>query len=205
MFKGKQHYRDSLHLLLQKYSDGLPLAEISDVLKITDDDCRKLVAEEEVRGTLDVRFDGASIPLYISKRKISPSLSTSEISDASSGFKYLLLLGITLIFLCLLWLNGLSHKSVQNTATPSKVDVPEYVEAKISARKVAKYKSERSDLESRVFRMESQKVKCYKNWLESESCYITNRLLTEAEFERELAEIKFEISRLNELISLYNS
>ncbi len=33
MFKGKQQYRDSLHLLLQKYSDGLPLAEISDVLK----------------------------------------------------------------------------------------------------------------------------------------------------------------------------
>lgn len=206
MFKGKQHYRDSLHLLLQKYSDGLPLAEISDVLKITDDECRKLIAEEEGRGILDVRFDGASTPLYISKRKTSPSLSTSEISDASSGFKYLLLLGITLIFLCLLWLSGLSHDADQNTATPpSKVDVLEYGKAKISARKVAKYKSERSDLETRVSLMESQRIKCYKDWLEGESCYITNRLLSEAEFERELAEINFEISRLNELISLYNS
>lgn len=205
MFKGKQHYRDSLHLLLQKYSDGLPLAEISDVLKITDDECRKLIAEEEGRGILDVRFDGASIPLYISKRKISPSLSTSEISDASSGFKYLLILGIALMLLCLLWLNGLSHEAAQNTVTPSKVDVPEYRDARTAARKIAKYKSERSDLETRVSLMESQRLKCYKNWLESESCYITNRLLTEAEFERELAEIKLRISQLNESISFYNS
>jgi hypothetical protein len=86
MFKGKKHYRDSLHQLLQKYSDGLPLAEIN-----------------------------------------------------------------------------------------------------------------------RVSLMESQRLKCYKNWLEDESCYITNRLLTESEFERELAEIKLEISKLTELISLYNS
>jgi hypothetical protein len=161
--------------------------------------------KEEERGTLDVIFDGASTPLYISKRTISPSLFVSESSDASSGFKYLLLLGIALIFLCLLWLNGLSHEAAQNTVKPSKVDVPEYRNARAAVRKIAKYKSERSDLESRVSLMESQKLKCYKNWLESESCYITNRLLTEAEFERELAEIKLEISKLNELISLYNS
>lgn len=201
MFKTKENYRNYLHQILQSYSDGLSLAEISDVLKITDNVCEKLIAEEEKRGTLAVNFDKDSTPLYISKRKISASQSLEK----NSWFKYLVVLVIALIVLFLFLLNGIFHQASENLAPQSKIDLPTYVNAKIAAKKIAKYKSDRTDLENRLGIMESQRMKCYDDWLESKSCYITNRLLSEAEFERELAEINLEISKLNELISLYNS
>ena len=228
MFRQKQNYKTRLHLLLQANPDGLPIAEIADLLQLNDTKCKYLIAEEEARGTVDVKIADSEIPLYFSKRKVM--ISQDSIDRYALPNTKFLVIGCVAILLGLFVLSGWLYefKYPQDSLTSTYMDLPssvqhkesnkkslnyrsqqhdinlsEYVEGKIAKKKISEYETKRIDLEKRVELMEEQKYSCYKDWFTNQPCYITNRLLNKEQFERELAEMKLEISKLSELISFY--
>ncbi|MFB6277209.1 MAG: hypothetical protein ABEI32_13815 [Halothece sp.] len=228
MFKQKLNNKTRLHLLLQENPDGLPIAEIADLLKLNDDKCKHLIAEEESRGMVDFKTYDSGIPLYVSKKKVSVR---QESTDQYFILKTLFIVfGVIILIFSGLILSELfdEFKNGQTSVASTYINLPkpvqhktteknylnykqqkndvylsEYVVANIAKKQISEYQTQKRDLEKRVELMEAQKYSCYQDWFTNQPCYITNRLLNKEEFERELAEINLEISKLSELISLY--
>lgn len=192
MFRSQRDKQNSLHIVLQKNSCGLSLGEISDLLKIKDTECIKILAREIERGTVDFNYDEDSFPLYFSNKKVS----VNTIYNQKIWVKYFLIIGITLILFSLFLLIGFRD------TVPESFDISELTRERIASTTLARYKSQRSNLEKRVELMESERSRCNQKWSVSETCYVTKRLLNEKEFEKELAEMKTKINKLDKLIIL---
>lgn len=229
MLNAKKRNRIKLHMLLQANTDGLQIAEIADLLQLNDDQCKSLIAEEEARGTVEFKIDSFGIALYFSKRKVQ--LTQESIPNLINTFAKIMVATIILFMIfgiifelsklidankkphylanshielnSYLEKNAQSKSFIENQKQQYNVDLSKYAKAKIINKEISEYKAKKSDLEKRIKLMEAQKYNCYQDWVAAQPCYITNRLLSKEEFERELAEMKFEASKLTELISLY--
>ncbi|MBC6472866.1 MAG: hypothetical protein GDA48_08625 [Hormoscilla sp. GM102CHS1] len=75
----------------------------------------------------------------------------------------------------------------------------------MAAQKLAELKDERDDLDRRIAHMISlaDRNNCSKDWNQGKTCYLEGRLLSRAEFDRELAQMRLRISQINEILSLY--
>ncbi|MFB2973217.1 hypothetical protein ACE1CD_30000 [Aerosakkonema sp. BLCC-F183] len=225
-FFHKPHpYQEALHTLLYSYPDGLSATEIADKLGISNSECDRLLKQEQIRDTIDVEpWTGTLI--FKSQITTKPRYSLKEALKMAKRLKFLLgveislailsstLVGVTLISIPLnislsfgssnrddvKQISGIWHSKNNEDLLKARV------EAEIATQKRIEIENQRNDLNIRIANMESLPAKsgCSKYWLQGQTCYLEGRLLSQAEFEREMAEMRLEVSKLNEILSLYS-
>lgn len=228
MFKAKLAHKDhiyheALHTLLYSYTDGLTAVEIANKLDISASECERLLKIEQIQDTIDADpFTG--ILIFKSKRTTKPAYSLEEAINMAKRRKNLLGIefGLTFISSALatftlvsISLNislsfgnsGIKWSSGWDSANQSQENlIQSRVEAEIANQKRIELESEKNDLDRRIQHMESvvAKLECSsKYWNQGETCYVEGRLLSQSKFDREIAEMKLQVSKLNEILSLY--
>lgn len=187
MFSKQRQKRNYLHQNLQKYNDGLSVAQLSDLLNISDKECEKLLAQEENRGNVDCTYN-ENWPIYFSRKKVDVSYN----STTNFWIKLILVIGVTLVSLALFVIFQFSN--VFSQPYEKSVTFPDPLINNQTSKTVTQYQSKQSDLEKRIKLMESERVRCNQKWENNETCYVTNRLLTKTEFEQELNELKSQVN-----------
>lgn len=85
-----------------------------------------------------------------------------------------------------------------NKAGTQPAPIPNCAEAEMAAQRSSELKNERYDLERRIAHMKciAAKADCSKDWNQGRTCYLEGRLLSRAEFDRELAQMKLMIRQI---------
>jgi len=76
--------------------------------------------------------------------------------------------------------------------------IPNCVEVEMAAQRSSELETERYDLERRIAHMKciAAKADCNKDWNQGNTCYLEGRLLSRAQFDRELARMKLMIRQI---------
>ncbi|HBE19712.1 MAG TPA: hypothetical protein DEG17_24105 [Cyanobacteria bacterium UBA11149] len=221
LFDLQNPYREVLHTLLYSYPNGLSAREISDKLGISETECDRLLKIEQIRDAVDADpFTGTLI--FKSKRTNQPKYSIEEALKMAHRYKILLgieigaaILSASLISFTLISIPlniSLSFGTPSRQIQPSKSWgnsqhtedlIKARVEAELAAQKRQGLENEKNDLNKRITHLEAlvDKAQCSKYWIKNETCYMEGRLLNQAEFEKEIAQMKLEVSKINEILS----
>jgi len=186
----RKQQKQNLHQYLQKYNNGLSVADLSDLLEINDKECEKLIAQEMSRGTVDFSYN-ETWPIYFSRKKVDVSYN----SKTKFWRNFILIIGVTLVGLSLFIIFQFSNLFSQ--PYEKSVTFPEPFKNNQTSKTLTNYQSNQSNLEKRIKSMESERARCNHKWENNETCYVTKRLLTKTEFEQELNELKSKVNQLD--------
>ncbi|MGK7899825.1 MAG: hypothetical protein AB4352_00150 [Hormoscilla sp.] len=80
--------------------------------------------------------------------------------------------------------------------------IPSCAEAEMAGERSSELENELYDLERRIAHMKciAAQADCNKHWNQGNTCYLEGRLLSRAEFDRELAQMRLRISQINEIL-----
>jgi hypothetical protein len=214
-------YKEPLHILLYSYPHGLSSVDIADQLQISDDQCQELLKIEQIRNAIEVDpFSGTLI--YKTKRQIQPNKTFSEalqevkesdkIKFSLADLKFILLgLTIPVIIIIKISINVfISHieKVPQIVINqPYSQDLTDKrVEAELASQKKIELEKERDDLNKRIEHLQdiAKKNNCLKLWIERDQCYLEGRLMTQEKFDKEIAQMKLDVTKINEILAVYS-
>jgi len=223
-FQRLHPYREALQALLYDNPIGLSATEIANRLVISDAECQDLLKNEQMRESVDVDLSDGNL-IYKFKGKSNPNLTIEEGLNIAKRRKFVVKLreGVA-VFLSIgigitisIKITQLNIFFMPENAKNSKVNVLENkneergnfnelrIEAKITATKIKDLINEKEDLISRISKMQSlsSALDCSRYWRGDNTCYIEGRLLTEASFDREIAQMKLRIAQINEILDSY--
>lgn len=215
-------FTEVLHSLLMKHPDGLTSRQISQQLGLLLSVCEELLRIEQIRDMIDADpFSGEII--YTSKRTELPTRSLGEIMEKATVryrklrvletlfYTSMAIVSVTLVSIPIHISSVSFHIGSPNSAGLSGLSARRdlvhrsRVDAAIALQNMADLESEKTDLENRIRHMRSLSMRnnCRSRWSQNETCYLAGRLLTQEEFESELAEMNFMIKEVDVSLAAY--
>ncbi|GAB1542599.1 hypothetical protein NUACC21_52730 [Scytonema sp. NUACC21] len=211
-------YQEALHILLYNNPNGLSAQEIVEKLGISTSECNSLLEIEQIRDTIDADPLTGTL-IFKTKASTIPSKSLDDALKNAYKRKMLSItkLGLTLFSTSLISCTILTISvNVFISFDKQNYDVNQYkstpwhnnqsketlnkarIEAELAKQKKIEKSNEINDLNQRILNIKSiaKNSKCSIYWDKSQTCYIEGRLLTQTEFEREIDEMKMQISEL---------
>ncbi|WP_414573004.1 hypothetical protein [Nostoc sp. CCY 9925] len=192
-----QPYREALHTLLCNYPNGLSALEIAEKLGISNSECNRLLKSEQIRDDIDAD-PSTGILIFKTKVTIPPINTLNKALIIAKQSKFLLKAKLALI---LLSASIVCFSIIANNLNifisflkPNKAEI----ESELSKQNKIEIRNEIDDLNQRIrnIRSVAEISKCRIYWDNSQTCYIEGRLLTQSEFEKEIDEMKLQISQL---------
>ena len=216
----KEHlYRESLHTLLYSYPEGLSAIDIAGKLNLSDSECEKLLYLEQIRDAIDADpYSG--ILIYTSKRVTKPNCSLSKAiamarhNQSLTIFKVFSCFSFALISTTLISININLNKSFSgsekikqdSTTNIESTPIQARSDAKLTVQRRLQLESEKNYLDRRIMQMQSLATDkdCASIWQQDKVCNIEGQFLSKLKFEREIAEMKLKMIKINEVLAPYN-